>query len=315
MNSSSPVGKALVSSQQPINQAGQRHVFFFLREEFSDKSFRKQGVSNAIGPSGCSCPNQVAALVMIMAEQQEQRDADYWDEARTPLSSLMFLLPLIVTYELGVLAIDQDQPDALRNGADFWMRSLLSRAGAEQVLLPLIVIGLLLAWHIFRRHPWRVRLETQLGMMAESLLLAVVLVAVGQCHDVIFRSLVRQDTAPAGILNAMQGSISLAVSYIGAGVYEEVMFRLLLVPASFLCFRMFDFPPKYAAAMAAVSTSFLFALAHHVGPAAEAFSLFAFSFRAAAGLFFASVFLLRGFGITVGCHAAYDLLVGILLAV
>ncbi len=52
------------------------------------------------------------------------------------------------------------------------------------------------------------------------------------------------------------GSISLAVSYIGAGVYEEVMFRLLLVPAAFLCFRMFEFPPKYAAAMAAISTSF-----------------------------------------------------------
>ncbi len=249
-----------------------------------------------------------------MSEEQEQIESDYWDEARTPLSSLLFLLPLIAIYELGVLAMGQDQPDALRNGADFWMRSLLTRAGAEQVLLPVIVIGLLLGWHLLRKNPWSVRLETQLGMLAESLLLAVVLVALGQCHDVAFRSLVRQDTVPEGVLNAMQGSISLAVSYIGAGVYEEVMFRLLLVPAAFLCFRMFEFPPKYAAAMAAISTSFLFALAHHVGPAAEAFNLFAFSFRAAAGLFFATVFLLRGFGITVGCHAAYDLLVGILLA-
>jgi membrane protease YdiL (CAAX protease family) len=103
------------------------------------------------------------------------------------------------------------------------------------------------------------------------------------------------------------------VSFIGAGVYEEVMFRLLLVPAAFLAFRMFEFPPKWAAVMAAVSTSFLFALAHHIGPSADAFNLFAFSFRAAAGLFFATVFLLRGFGITVGCHAAYDLFVGVLL--
>jgi membrane protease YdiL (CAAX protease family) len=102
---------------------------------------------------------------------------------------------------------------------------------------------------------------------------------------------------------------------VGAGVYEEVMFRLLLVPLAFLFFRLFEFPRSLAAVMAAVSTSFLFALAHHVGPQADAFHLFSFSFRAAAGLFFACVFLLRGFGITVGCHAAYDLLVGILLTV
>lgn len=250
-----------------------------------------------------------------MTEQLENPDNDYWSEARTPLSSLLFLIPWIAIYEFGVFAVGQDQPDAVRNGADFWMRSLLSRAGVGQVVLPLLVIGMLLGWHLARRHPWRIRLETQCGMLAESILLAIVLVAVGQFHDLIFRQINANDLSQAVMVNAVAGSMTRAVSFIGAGVYEEVMFRLLLVPAAFLTFRMFEFPSKWAAAMAAVSTSFLFALAHHVGPSADAFSLFAFSFRAAAGLFFATVFLLRGFGITVGCHAAYDLLVGVLLAV
>jgi hypothetical protein len=35
------------------------------------------------------------------------------------------------------------------------------------------------------------------------------------------------------------------------------------------------------------------------------------SFRLAAGVFFAVVFLLRGFGIAAGTHALYDLLVGL----
>ena len=250
-----------------------------------------------------------------MSDETENLSTDYWSEARTPLSSLLFLIPWIVIYEFGVLALGQDQPDAVRNGADFWMRSLLSHAGAGQVLLPLLVIGMLLGWHLARRNPWHVRLETQLGMLAESILLAIVLVAFGQCHDLLFRQITPDNTPHEAVLNAVGGSVTQAVSFIGAGVYEEVMFRLLLVPAAFLGFRMFEFPPKWAAAMAAVSTSFLFALAHHVGPSADAFNLFAFSFRAAAGLFFATVFLLRGFGITVGCHAAYDLLVGVLLAV
>jgi len=239
---------------------------------------------------------------------------DYWSDARTPLSSLMFLIPWIVIYEFGVLVMGQNEPDVVRNGADFWMRSVLSQMGFGQgLLLPLIVVAMLLTWHVLRKNPWQIRFETQLGMLAESILLAIGLVAVGQCHDILFRQVAAEPTTPGVIVNAM-GPMTRAVSFIGAGVYEEVMFRLLLVPAAFLVFRMFEFPSKLAAVMAAISTSFLFAVAHHIGPSAEALNLFAFSFRAAAGLFFASIFLLRGFGITVGCHAAYDLLVGVLMA-
>jgi len=239
---------------------------------------------------------------------------DYWSDARTPLSSLLFLIPWIVVYEFGVLVMGQDQPDVVRNGADFWMRSVLSHLGfGNGLLLPVIVVSMLLTWHILRKNPWQVRFETQVGMLAESILLAIGLVAVGQCHDILFRQMASEVAHGDSMLNSV-GPVTRAVSFIGAGVYEEVMFRLLLVPAAFMVFRMFEFPSKWAAAMAAVCTSFLFAMAHHIGPSAEALNLFAFTFRAAAGLFFAGIFLLRGFGITVGCHAAYDLLVGVLLA-
>lgn len=239
---------------------------------------------------------------------------DYWSDARTPLSSLLFLIPWIVVYEFGVIVMGQDQPDVVRNGADFWMRSALSHLGfSNGLLLPVIVVTMLLASHVMRKHRWEIRFETQLGMLAESVLLAIGLVAVGQCHDIVFRNVATGEIVATAMLNTL-GPVTRAVTFIGAGVYEEVMFRLLLVPAAFMVFRVFGFPAKWAAVMAAVCTSFLFAIAHHIGPSSEALNLFAFSFRAAAGLFFASVFLLRGFGITVGCHAAYDLLVGVLLA-
>jgi membrane protease YdiL (CAAX protease family) len=252
-------------------------------------------------------------------DDSQSTATDYWSDARTPLSSLLFLIPWIVVYEFGVFVMGQDQPDVVRNGADFWMRSALSQLGfGNGLLLPGIVVTVLLASHVLRKNPWEVRFDTQLGMLAESVLLAIGLVAVGQCHDIIFRHVAignvsDPQVASTAMLNTI-GPMTRAVTFIGAGVYEEVMFRLLLVPAAFLVFRMFEFPSKWAAVMAAVCTSFLFAIAHHIGPSAEALNLFAFSFRAAAGLFFASVFLLRGFGITVGCHAAYDLLVGVLLA-
>ena len=239
--------------------------------------------------------------------------SDYWTDARRPLSCLLFLLPWIAIYEAGILMLADAEPNQIRNGADYWLRSLLSAAGLGQLLLlPLLVIGVLLVWHLVRKHPWQFRVDTQLGMLAESLLLAVVLVVVGQVHQLLFLNLQPTDV-DARLLNIGSGSLTRAVSFIGAGVYEEFMFRLLLVPVAFWGFRLFEFPPKYAAAMAALSTAFVFALAHHVGPHADAFNLFTFSFRAAAGAFFAAIFFLRGFGITVGCHAAYDLLVGLIL--
>ena len=204
--------------------------------------------------------------------------------------------------------------DGLRNGADYWLRSLLTFSGSGPILqLPVLVTAILLSWHVIRRYPWTIRLETQVGMLAESLLLAVALVAVGQMHHLLFGNF--QTSENDSPLLAIDSRLTHAVSYIGAGVYEEVMFRLLLLPVAYGVFRVMEFPSQWAAMMSVTSTSFVFALAHHIGPAADAFSLFTFSFRAAAGIFFAAVFFVRGFGITVGCHAVYDLLVGFFLSV
>lgn len=250
-----------------------------------------------------------------MPQQAQLTNSDYWQDARRPLTCLLFLLPLITLYEAGVIILADSDPDRLRNGADYWMRSLLSAVGLGQVLLlPLLVIGIMLTWHLIRKHPWQIRLETQLGMLAESVLFAIALLAVGQVHQVLFLSLAPPaEAGQAALLSMPGGNLTRAVSYVGAGVYEEVMFRLLLVPTAYAFFRLFEFPQKWAVVMAAVSTAFLFAMAHHIGPAADPFNLYTFSFRAAAGTFFAAVFFARGFGITVGTHAAYDLLVGVVL--
>jgi membrane protease YdiL (CAAX protease family) len=61
-----------------------------------------------------------------------------------------------------------------------------------------------------------------------------------------------------------------------------------------------------------VTTSLIFAAAHHLGAQGEPFQWYAFVFRATAGLFFATLFLFRGFGIAAGTHTAYDMLVGLL---
>ena len=234
---------------------------------------------------------------------------DYWSQTRRPLVCLIFLLPLLAIYELGVLSLGGASPDGLRNGADVWMRGGLEWVGITQpVLLPLLVIVGLLGWHITAKHPTRVSADTLPGMFAESLLFAFALMAIGQTTYFLFELLAipRMSVGDAD-------TTAVAVTYLGAGIYEEVLFRLCLLPICFGLCRGIGLTTRWSAGIAVFATSFAFSMAHYIGPAGEAFDLFTFSFRMLAGAFFGMVFVCRGFGITVGCHAAYDLFVGVLM--
>jgi membrane protease YdiL (CAAX protease family) len=101
------------------------------------------------------------------------------------------------------------------------------------------------------------------------------------------------------------------VTYVGAGIYEEVMFRLGLYGLLRSVFAIAQVPARTAFVLAAVTAATLFAAAHHIGPHGEPVDGFNFLFRVLAGLYFTALYQLRGFGIAVGAHACYDVLVGI----
>jgi len=105
--------------------------------------------------------------------------------------------------------------------------------------------------------------------------------------------------------------LSLLIGFSGAGVYEEVLFRLLLLPVVASLLGWLGAPRAWQIGGAVVMTSIVFSLAHYVGPHGDAWHWFTFTFRFLAGGFFAIVFVQRGFGIAAGAHALYDIFVGI----
>ena len=69
----------------------------------------------------------------------------YWQQSRGPFASLLFMTPLLLLYEGGVLVFGSG---GIRNGADAWLRSLLDTLGfSGYFLLPVLTVGILLAWH------------------------------------------------------------------------------------------------------------------------------------------------------------------------
>ena len=94
---------------------------------------------------------------------------------------------------------------------------------------------------------------------------------------------------------------------LGAGLYEELLFRVILVAAiGQLGQRLLGLTPLVAGTTAVVVGAAIFSAFHYIGPYGDPFELRSFVFRLVAGLFFSALYLLRGFGITAWTHALYD---------
>jgi membrane protease YdiL (CAAX protease family) len=223
----------------------------------------------------------------------------YWSISRTPLTSLVFTLPLVLAYEGGVLLLGRGSP---RNGADVWLRTLLDSLGFGQYfLLPALTLAGLLAWHHIEHDRWQCSLGVLGAMAGECVLWAAALIGIARLQDRFW---------PLAVAVG-EGVLSRLIAFCGAGLYEEVLFRLLLLPALAWILARLGAGTLTAAFWAVIFSSVLFSLAHYVGPLGDVFNPYSFTFRFLAGVFFALLFTARGFGIAAGTHAVYDILVGL----
>jgi Type II CAAX prenyl endopeptidase Rce1-like len=235
----------------------------------------------------------------------------YLTATRHPWPCLLFLVPLIVVYEAGVVWLGGAQPETLRNGADTWLRWGLDRFGLHQFYcVPFLVVAVFLAWTWLRFWDRPVGVGSiWFGMALESVLFAVGLWLLSRELGPLLEQM--------GIclsVNGPQPRLNRVVTFVGAGIYEEVLFRLLLGFVLGFLFRQMGLPNLAGAMLTLLASALLFAAAHHIGPYGEKFDGYVFLFRSLAGLYFALLYRLRGFGIAVGTHACYDVLVGVLMA-
>lgn len=240
----------------------------------------------------------------------------YWQATRHPGPCLLFLAPLLIAYEVGVLQLGGEQSLTLRNGADAWLREGLAACGiTTPIAAPLIIVGILIAWFARQRESIPEDAPSLcLGMALESVAFALVLWCLSRGYSPLLDSLgITLATPPHAAesppLNT--AAVGQVVTYIGAGIYEEVIFRLVLFGMLKSALTAALLPRRMALVIAALAASVFFAVAHHLGAHGEPVDGFNFLFRVLAGLYFTVLFQLRGFGIAVGAHATYDVIVGI----
>ncbi|MEF8817189.1 MAG: CPBP family glutamic-type intramembrane protease [Salinibacter sp.] len=226
----------------------------------------------------------------------------YHRATRSATYGFLSALPLFALYETMIVLVNVGATRPVRVGAGVWIKELLMMTGASGGLgLALLVVGGGGAAYLLDRHrniPLRSRYFV--GLVGESTAYAVgVALVVSSAVGVLFAAI----PPPNGALWTQ-----LALS-IGAGLYEELVFRVLLVGGlAVLLRRLMDSSPR-AYVLAAVAGAALFSLAHYVGPLGDPFALPSFTFRLLFGLALNALFLWRGFGVAAWTHALYDVMV------
>ena len=231
----------------------------------------------------------------------------YWQASRAPRYSFLFALPLLAFYQILAVLLSTG-PRSIRNGADVILQGLFvavaGRWGPLLFMICLIGGGLWLVARDIRAHGSRLRGRVFLGMLGESLALALAFgIVVGGITSGVIGLLQTLALASSGDLTWWT---RLMVS-LGAGIYEELLFRVLLVTALAATARaLFGWTPVAAGVAATVLGAAIFSAFHYLGPYGDRLQVYSFVFRMIAGLFFSALYLLRGFGITAWTHALYD---------
>lgn len=235
----------------------------------------------------------------------------YFEAARSHRYSILFALPLFVLYELLALAHPGGAFGGVRNGAEVMLIELLSTvAGARAPIVLgacLIAGAVLLVVRDQRRHRTPLRGAVFLGMAAESVALALAFgLVVGTITAYLLGPLRALAIAPQPI--ERMGLTTRIMMSLGAGLYEELLFRVILVSALAAGARIvLGWSRGAAGVLATIAGALLFAAAHYIGPYGDPLALPSFVFRTVSGLFFSALYLWRGFGITAWTHALYDL--------
>lgn len=278
----------------------------------------------------------------------------YLERTSRPVYAIIFLLPFIIFYEIGTILINTDilNQSQVRVVAFVWLQDLLRYLGTGPrfawIAPPLGVIVILVGLQIASKKQWYFCMSDYTPMVLECILLAIPLILL----SLFFNSPVvspdnlsqldsacppawlcaaepavvsspREGPAPAGVRGSrMHWLMADIVTGVGAGIYEELVFRLILICLLMLVFQdLIGMSHQNSVVLSVLISAALFSAHHHIiwidGRLGrnDLFNPTEFGFRTIAGVYFAILFAIRGFGITAGTHAFYDIIATLVNAI
>lgn len=235
------------------------------------------------------------------------RNAPYLTLSTRPLHVLVFLIPFLALYELGSILYLRHPKEGFQDTIAAYgiLDSFFRTFGVASFHIPsILLVAILLIWHVLERDPLSIRGSVLFRMFAESVLWTVPLLVFG---------LLIQPQRPfmAGTVDlyshTWQARLTLSA---GAGVYEELLFRFVIITSiHFVVADLLHGSKGVGYTIGAVVSAVAFALYHNIAHPGGGVDLQLLAYYSIAGLYFAALFIFRGFGIAVAAHFLYDAMV------
>jgi hypothetical protein len=230
---------------------------------------------------------------------------------------LALTLPVFVIYHLGVVWMD------VQNAADIVTRELKALANSSLPLysgltlaIGAVFTGVLLVLGRGHTLRWqRFALVAAEGVLYAVAMRLVASYVVGKVHlsgGLWFQVGGLAPPVPAPALDAAPGFFTAAILSLGAGLYEEIAFRVGLygIGRRLVLAMMPEALPgqRLVASLAwAAFAAAVFSGWHYFGQFGEPFELRSFVFRWVCGIVFTLIYVFRGFAPVVWTHALYDI--------
>jgi len=228
----------------------------------------------------------------------------YFNKTNTLLYAYLASLPLLIGYEI-LLFISQPTADHLvRISVDVWIQSLMRFAGLQSTGIFLMMAALAGLYIIYRDRENFARLRVTYFplLIIESMIYALVIgFLVSNLTSDITMQMVQDD---GGLSYLQHLSLSL-----GAGLYEELFFRVLLYAFFLWIFTKFLDKKWASVSFSVIASSLLFSLAHFTGSLGDIFTFHALIFRFLFGVALTVIYVKRGFAVAAWTHALYDVFV------
>lgn len=229
----------------------------------------------------------------------------YFSTTHSLLYSYLISLPLLILYEVLIRVSQPGQDQIVRISVDMWIKTLFSYVDPNVLSITLILVAVLGLFILYKeRHRLSsLKLKYFLIMIFEASIYAFILSIL---ISLTVGSLVQlMQSSPIESLSILQ---KMALS-LGAGLYEELFFRVILVSALLWIFNHFFKKQVVAYTGAIIIAALFFSLAHYFGSMGDPFTLGSFLFRFLFGLSLNAIYIWRGFGMAAWTHAIYDLMV------
>ena len=230
----------------------------------------------------------------------------YFTNTHTLLYSFLFSLPLFFIYEALIIISQPNVTELVRISVDVWMKTLFTALGVNAVsfsLLLVLVFGVFILYKE-RNELKKLQLKYFPILIFESLLYGIIVAYISSYLTYLILNVAVNE--PLEQLTYLQ---KLALS-LGAGLYEELFFRVFLVSVFLYVFNKLFNNKKWASIIAAsILSAVLFSVVHYMGSMGDYFTLDSFLFRFLFGLILNGIYVTRGFGVAAWTHALYDVII------